>query len=447
MVAGLSYEFVGRRLPSTVKPSSRLLGGVALIGAAATLTAWLLVVAGHDMTTFGPLTPGALTNSAVWMTLTGFLISAFAYGLRGWVTSHGNIAFAIVAFGFGGVFPLIFGHAHDFILWGAASAGIYTLLALGLNVVVGFAGLLDLGYAAFFAIGAYTCASLASSAHHIHLPFWVLLFIGAAVAALFGAILGAPTLRLRGDYLAIVTLGFGEIVPDMAQNNFLGATGGPNGISGIDSPAFPTHGNAIYDFGLLGVNPTPYFYSLLVLIALVIVVLRNSERSRLGRAWVAIREDEIAAASIGVNPISTKLLAFSIGASVSGFAGAFFGAMYGSVSPDTFQFAVSITALSTVVLGGIGNIVGVTVGAALVSFIIFWVLPHLQAWLGTVGSTVNAPVLGTIDYSKFQFIAYGLILIGIMLLRPGGLIPSRARKVELQAGIESEALASVRGTA
>jgi branched-chain amino acid transport system permease protein len=447
MIAAFGYEVIGRRFGLGRVISSRVLAVAALIGALSTLLTWYLVDVIHAGDGFGVIAPSTWTNSAVWMTLTGFLISAFTYALRDWVGAHGNVAFAIVAFGFGGAFPLIFNHAGDFIVWGAASAGIYTLLALGLNVVVGFAGLLDLGYAAFYAIGAYTTASLASSAHHIHLPFWILIFLGAAVASLFGAILGAPTLRLRGDYLAIVTLGFGEIVPDMAQNNILGLTGGPNGISGIDSPAFPTHGNALIDFGLLGVNPTPYFYSLLVLIALIILVLRNSERSRLGRAWVAIREDEVAAASVGVNPITTKLLAFSIGASVSGFAGAFFGAMFGNVSPDTFQFAVSITALSTVVLGGIGNIAGVTVGAAVITFVIFWMLPHLQSWLGTVGSTVHLSVIGEIDYSRFQFILYGLILIGIMLLRPGGLIPSRARKVELETETASESLAAVRGIA
>jgi branched-chain amino acid transport system permease protein len=167
----------------------------------------------------------------------------------------------------------------------------------------------------------------------------------------------------------------------------------------------------------------------------------------MGRAWAAIREDEIAAAATGVNPVSTKLLAFAIGASVSGFAGAFFGAELGSVTPDSFQFAVSVTVLATVVLGGLGNNTGVAAGGILVSFIIFWMLDHLQEWMGTFGNKFGVTVLGTIDYSRWVYIIYGVILVGIMLLRPAGLLPSRARKVELQAGIESESLAAVQGRA
>jgi branched-chain amino acid transport system permease protein len=287
---------------------------------------------------------------------------------------------------------------------------------------------------------------MASANHGLHLPFWVLIFIGAAVAALFGAILGFPTLRLRGDYLAIVTLGFGEIVPDMAQNNLFGATGGPNGISGIDSPTFPVHGHGL-DFGIFGANPRPYYWTIIVLVALMVVLLRNVERSRLGRAWVAIREDEVAAAATGINTVSAKLLAFAIGASVSGFAGAFFGAMLGTVTPENFEFAVSVTALTTVVMGGIGNITGVIVGAIAVSFIIFWVLPGLQEWMGTIGGTIGVSGLSDIHYSDYKFVVYGLLLIGIMLLRPSGLLPSRARKVELETGAESEPLAAVRETA
>jgi branched-chain amino acid transport system permease protein len=374
--------------------------------------------------------------------LSGFLLIAFAYGLRPWVVTHGGLAFTAVAFVIGGMFPLMFNQSPGFVVSGAQSAAIYILLALGLNVVVGFAGLLDLGYAAFFAIGAYSTASMASGKTGLHLPFWAILFLGAAIAALFGALLGAPTLRLRGDYLAIVTLGFGEIVPDMAQNNLFGATGGPNGISGIDSPQFPVHGGPL-DFGIFGANPRPYFWTILIIIALVVVLLRNAERSRIGRAWVAIREDEVAASATGINTVSTKLLAFAIGASVSGFAGAFFGAMLSSVGPDNFQFAVSVTALTTVVLGGIGNITGVIVGAVLTSFVIFWVLGHMKEWMGTLGGNIGVPALGDINYNDYKFIVYGLILIGVMLLRPSGLLPSRARKVELETGAESEPLAAV----
>jgi branched-chain amino acid transport system permease protein len=447
LLAGVGYDafatLTGRATPFRW---SRIRAGIALLGAFCVLLILWLVTSRNELV-FGDQSPAALVDNAVWMMLTGFLLMAFAYGLRPWVVTHGGLAFTAVAFVIGGLFPLIFNQSPGFVVWGAQFAGIYMLLALGLNVVVGFAGLLDLGYAAFFAIGAYTTASLASSTHGLHLPFWTLIFIGAAVAGLFGAILGAPTLRLRGDYLAIVTLGFGEIVPDAAKNNLFGATGGPNGISGVDSPAFPTHGHASFDFGLFGANPRPYYWTIIILIALMVVLLRNVERSRLGRAWVAIREDEVAAAATGINTVSTKLLAFAIGASVSGFAGAFFGAMLGTVTPENFEFAVSVTALTTVVLGGIGNITGVIVGAVLVSFVIFWVLPELQGWMGTLGDNVGISGLSTIQYSDYKYVVYGLILIGIMLLRPSGLLPSRARKVELETGAESEPLAAVRETA
>src|SRR5476651_121989 len=175
-------------------------------------------------------------------------------------------AFAAIALPVGILLPLMFHQAPVFILWAVGSLGIYTLLALGLNVVVGFARLLDLGYAAFFAIGAYTCGSLSSPKHSIHLPLWVLIFLGAAVASMFGAALGAPTLRLRGDYLAIVTLGFGEIIPDLATNNIGNLTGGPDGISSIDQPIVgPIH---------FGIDKEWYYWSLLVLVILVIVLLR-----------------------------------------------------------------------------------------------------------------------------------------------------------------------------
>ena len=408
---------------------------IAVAGAVLTLGIFVLIGVVREEPLFGDISSLAITDNAVWMTLIGFLVLAFVYGFRDWVLAHGQMAFGGIVFLIGALFPLIFNASPGFIAWGAASAAIYVLLALGLIVVVGFAGLLDLGYAAFFAIGAYTCGSLASPKHGLMVPFWVILFIGLAVAALFGAALGAPTLRLRGDYLAIVTLGFGEIIPDAAQN--LSVTGGPEGITGI------AHPNLFgYDFGI---NPRPYFWALLIIIGIVLLLLRNIQRSRLGRAWAAIREDEVAAAATGVNPITTKLLAFSIGASVSGLAGAFFGAEFGSVSPEAFGFAVSVTVLSTVVLGGIGNNTGAAAGGILVSFIIFWTLPHLSEWGGTIGNNFGIPALGTINYSNWVYIVYGAILVGIMLLRPAGLLPSKARKTELVSGTESEALASVQG--
>ena len=415
--------------------------GFAIAGVIATFVIWLLIGVGREEPLFGNLSKLAQADNAVWMTLVGYLVLALALLFREQIRRHPDLYFSGVFLTFGALFPVIFSNqqATELVSWAAGAAAVYTLLALGLNVVVGFAGLLDLGYAAFFAIGAYTAGSLASPRHGLHLPFWIIIFLAAAMAALFGAVLGAPTLRLRGDYLAIVTLGFGEIIPDAANNNLFKETGGPNGITGIDHPT--VFG---FDFAL---NPRYYYWSLLIVITLVVIALGNLQRSRLGRAWVAIREDEIAAAATGINTVTTKLLAFAIGASVSGLAGAFYGAQLGVVTPEDFAFAVSVTALSTVVLGGLGTNTGAALGGVVISFVIFWVLPHFKEWMTTFGTTTGITTFSTIDYAKYTYIVYGLILISIMLLRPGGLIPSRARKVELQAGTESEPLAAVQGTA
>src|SRR5437016_11044881 len=258
----------------------------------------------------------------------------------------------------------------------AADMGVYILLAIGLNVVVGFAGLLDLGYAAFFAIGAYTYAFLASE-HGIvtplheafHVPFWIVLLVAMFVAASFGLILGAPTLRLRGDYLAIVTLGFGEIVPRVFKNASVW-TSGANGVSALDIPALPVwiqgpwSGDPfaiVQDFKILA--PLAYSVIMFVLLILCVILVRNLHSSRLGRAWMAVREDEVAAAAMGVNTVATKLYAFAIGAAFSGFAGTYYAAKLSLVSPENFGFSVSITILVMVVLGGMGNIPGVITGS------------------------------------------------------------------------------------
>ncbi len=413
----------------------------ALTGLVLTIAVWLLVRVFQEEPLFGTTSSNTTTDSAVWLTMYGYALAAIIYASRRWMITRPNLAFGVAALPFGVLLPGMFHQAPDFLLWAASSLAIYTLLALGLNVVVGFAGLLDLGYAAFFAIGAYACASLASPAHHIHLPFWVLIFIGAWVASLFGAVLGAPTLRLRGDYLAIVTLGFGEIVPDLATNNVFNLTGGPNGISGIDSPTV---------FGLhFGNNPQYFYWTLLVLVIVVVVLLRNIYQTRVGRAWVALREDEVAAAATGINTTSTKLLAFAIGASVSGLAGAFYGALVTIVSPDDFSFSISIAVLSIIVLGGIGNITGVILGSFVLTFVIFWALPHMNEWSTTVSQTLNVQALASIDFSSYTYIVYGAALILMMLFRPGGLLPSRARRIELEhnTGGEGESLAAVQGIA
>jgi branched-chain amino acid transport system permease protein len=303
---------------------------------------------------------------------------------------------------------------------------LYVLLALGLNIVVGFAGLLDLGYIAFYAVGAYVYALLASPHFNIHLPFWVILPVGAAIAALFGVALGAPTLKLRGDYLAIVTLGFGEIIRIFLNNlsRPVNLTNGPQGIAGIDpfsigSINFSTTEN------LLGVDvsgPIKYYYLLLAVTVAVIVVNVRLQNSRIGRAWEAIREDEVAARAMGINTRNLKLLAFAMGASFGGLAGGMFSALQGFISPESFVLVESIMVVSMVVLGGMGNIWGVILGALLLSFvpeILRWTVEPLQAAL--FGRQLVAPEV-------IRMLIFGLALVLVMLFRPAGLLPSAVRR-------------------
>ncbi len=309
-----------------------------------------------------------------------------------------------------------------------ADTGVYVLLALGLNIVVGYAGLLDLGYAAFFAIGSYTYALLASPQFGFHLSFWVLLFIAAGVAALFGAILGAPTLRLRGDYLAIVTLGFGEIVPTF----FLNAdpiTGGTNGISGVDHPILGVPGaTAGFNFGF---DPRPYYYLVLIMVVIAVFAIRRLRDSRLGRAWMAVREDELAAAAMGIDTTRVKLLAFSMGAAFSGFAGCVYGSKLGFIGPGQFDFNVSVFVLCMIILGGMGNIWGVITGAVTLYVLQTYVLTQLPNFLKTFGTQNHIGFLVTTDFSGLRYLFYGVALVAMMLLRPEGLIPSARRRAEL----------------
>lgn len=311
---------------------------------------------------------------------------------------------------------------------GFADAGTFVLMAIGLNVVVGLAGLLDLGYAAFFAIGAYTFAYGASGWTGLDIPFWPMLIVGALVAATFGILLGAPTLRLRGDYLAIVTLGFGEIVPVV----FLNAskyTNGTNGITGISQPSL---------YGLFGIggfgftNPWLYYGTVLLIIAIATMFLYRLQDSRLGRAWVAVREDELAAASMGINTVTTKLLAFAIGASTSGLAGVYYSAKLASITPDQFGFTVSFTALAMVVLGGMGNIWGVSVGA----FVIYEIQSQGLKQIDNFVQNMHITALSSIEFLNYQYLLYGLALVLMMILRPEGLFPSRRRRQELHEAQE-----------
>ena len=334
---------------------------------------------------------------------------------------------------------------------------LYIMLALGLNIVVGFAGLLDLGYIAFYAIGAYMTALLASpqfatviesfvnqyppignallwlfgpeiAQNGIHLSVWLIVPLGAGVAALFGALLGAPTLKLRGDYLAIVTLGFGEIIR-IFMNNLNGPvniTNGPQGINmvdpirifGVSLAGEPGSRSIVYvgDFGMPSVNA--YYFLFLGLCIAIVFISSRLQHSRLGRAWVAIREDEIAAKAMGINTRNMKLLAFAMGASFGGIAGAMFASFQGFVSPESFSLTESIAVLAMVVLGGMGHIPGVVLGgvilAALPEILRHVVEPMQQAVFGKV--LIEAEVL--------RQLLYGLAMVIIMLTRPSGLWPS-----------------------
>ncbi|WP_144140992.1 ABC transporter permease subunit [Paraburkholderia sp. BCC1884] len=314
-------------------------------------------------------------------------------------------------------------------------AMLYVMLALGLNVVVGFAGLLDLGYIAFYAIGAYTAAMLSSPhltsqfewiAHlfpgGLHTPIWITVPVAMSLAAIFGVLLGAPTLRLRGDYLAIVTLGFGEIVR-VFMNNLdrpVNITNGPKGITGIDPVSVGSFSLAqTHTFGDFSFPSVYMYYYLFVLCALLVVwVCTRLQHSRIGRAWAAIREDETAAKAMGINTRDVKLLAFAMGASFGGLSGAMFGAFQGFVSPESFTFWESVVVLACVVLGGMGHIPGVILGAVLLA-----VFPEfLRSSMGPLQNAIFGHQI--IDTEVIRQLLYGLAMVVIMLYRSEGLWPA-----------------------
>ena len=306
---------------------------------------------------------------------------------------------------------------------------LYAMLALGLNIVVGFAGLLDLGYVAFYAVGAYLYAILASPHFGIHLPFWALLPLGAALAGIFGILLGAPTLKLRGDYLAIVTLGFGEIIR-IFMNNLdrpVNITNGPQGINLVDPIRFGefslTKKHEI--FGITFTDLHQYYYLFLLLTLAVIFICMRLQDSRIGRAWVAIREDEIAAEAMGINTRNVKLLAFAMGATFGGVAGGLFASLQAFVSPESFTLNESIIILCMVVLGGMGHIPGVVLGAILLT-----ALPEALRYSSDVQKIVFDRVY--IDPANLRMLLFGVVLVAMMLFRPEGLWPSPQRKRELK---------------
>src|SRR6266545_5452785 len=343
---------------------------------------------------------------------------------------------------------------------------IFVILGMGLNIVVGYAGLLDLGYAAFFAIGAYTTGILSSPQHNIFLNFWIVIWIAAAVGAIFGFVLGAPTLPLRGDYLAIVTLGFGEIVPVLFRNlidvtvkepftcwilplfgartncitlmSHVDLTAGEKGINPIGRPILPVIGE------FQSSNPIPWYFLIIAIILLSIFLINRLRESRLGRAWMAIREDELAAAQMGINPVRTKLMAFAMGATFSGFAGAFYAAYIRGIFPGVFDFSVSIIVLVTIILGGLGNINGVIVGGLIIMTADRLFLPALKDFLkGLMDHSilpalashpgVQAAVAQNAKPILYRFLLFGLTLVIMMAVRPEGLIPSEQIREELHA--------------
>ena len=413
--------------------------------------------------------------------VSGLVVATLASRLTGWLQGLGKnrqratlalVAVVLITF------PLIDQVAQTNWIATVIQIQIFAMLALGLNIVVGYAGLLDLGYAAFFAIGAYTTALLSSPQLNIEWNFWLVIWIAAAVAAVAVVILGSPTLPLRGDYLAIVTLGFGEIVPVVFRNltsvqiyepiskifagilgrpemaiclvgcqKAINLTGGEAGINPIGRPALP----------LIGTFKTgqylPWYYLVLLLVVFSAFTIGRLRDSRLGRAWTAIREDELAASAMGINLVRTKLLAFAMGATFAGFAGAFYGSYIGAIFPSVFDFSVSVIILCMVILGGLGNITGVLLGCIIITGADLLYLPQLARVLKGLLNTSVLPNIAnpalkdflatSIDPIQMRLFLFGMTLVVMMIVRPEGLVPSAEREAELHEGGD-ESLADAR---
>jgi branched-chain amino acid transport system permease protein len=366
----------------------------------------------------------------------GALLAIYLSRMPGWLRG-GLFAVALLV-----LMPVI-GSFNGYYLEIATQVGIFVALALGLNIVVGLAGLLDLGYVAFFAVGAYSWAIFGSpQANELFgsgFPlapgwFYVFLGVGLAAAALCGVILGLPVLRLRGDYLAIVTLGFGEVIRVLANNldKPINITNGPKGITPIVRPATP-----------FGVSYGEFFYFLvLAIVVVVIIVNRRLADSHLGRAWEAMREDELAAQAMGVPLVRAKLLAFACGASFAGVMGVVFASKQVFINPESFTFLESIGVLAMVILGGMGSIPGAVLGATVVTVLNLQVLKGLSLWLNELknaGVTVlgfNLADLPTqLEPAKYERMIFGLILVLMMIFRPQGILPIQRRQRELAAAL------------
>ncbi len=365
-------------------------------------------------------------------------------------------ALALTLIVIGIVLPFFFTKSSGF-MNATIIAVAFAVMSLGLNIVVGFAGLLDLGYVAFYAFGAYALgwfgsdfffnahvhvlvSGVAATESGIHLNFILILFAAAAICGVAGILIGLPTLRLRGDYIAIVTLAFGEIIGVVAVNGqsvSLGGgetlTAGNLGISAVDAPSFPGLGA----FNLL--NLRPWYWLILAIMLMVLFVNLRLRDSRLGRAWVALREDEVAAVSMGIPLVRTKLLAYAIGAMFGGMSGAFLGTYYTEVNAGQFQFGFSIFVLAMVIIGGLGSIWGAVLGGLLLGYVNNWLIPDvLNSLPQKLG--LNFPL------TEIEFGIFGFLLVMVMVLRPQGLLPERRRRLELTAEIAAEDAQLVEGT-
>jgi len=337
---------------------------------------------------------------------------------------------------------------------------IFTMMALGLNFVVGYAGLLDLGYVAFYAMGAYMAGWFASSqfskqhlnigaiglypgATGFHFSIWLVLPMAGIATAVVGVLIGLPTLRLRGDYLAIVTLGFGEILPQIARNgdNLFGTgfnlTNGTGGITPIDGPGFGNwlghHLHLPANFLTAGDLDSVFLWTGIVLVLITVFCSARLRDSRLGRAWIAIREDEVAAAAMGVPLMRTKTWAYATGAFFGGVAGAYYASYKSGAFPDDFFFQISVFILAMVILGGMGNIWGVIFGACFLTYLD-------REGLSNIGTQINNSFGTNLDVPKYEFGIFGIIIVVVMLFRPEGLIPSSRRAAELHEGVHDEPL-------
>lgn len=318
----------------------------------------------------------------------------------------------------------------------ATQCGIYVAMALGLNIVVGFAGLLDMGFIAFFAVGAYTYGIFATGQANNFISgelfplsgesFWIFILIGGFIAGIFGILLGLPVLRVKGDYLAIVTLGFGEIIRIIFNNleKPVNITNGAMGLSSIQPPDL---------FGFQFTFPHQFYFIVIGILLIVIFAVRRLEHSRLGRSWKAVRENEIAAQSMGIPLIRTKLMAFAIGASFSGMMGVVFAAKQTFIDPTSFTLIESITILVMVVLGGMGSVPGVILGASLVTILNLQVLTEFTSWLNQLSQQGILEVPNALSPSKMQRFIFGMILILVAIFRPNGLIAARNRKLPKEA--------------